>query len=169
MPFKDPEKRKLWWKQYYSLHRQEEIERVKSWNKTNRLLNGDSVREYNRNYMRVWNRKNRRLYNNDFTELDAAIYNVRKRDKNTCQWYGCDLTCRDITIHVHHIFPRSEYPEFELMEKYMICYCWEHHALWHKHRGDKYWRCINGVVRERSHRPVLDTGYVGSNPTNPIF
>lgn len=70
-------------------------------------------------------------------ELQSAMSNVRKRDNNTCQWYGCGLTNREAPIHVHHIFPRSEYPELELVEEYMICYCGNHHGLWHRYRGDK--------------------------------
>lgn len=63
--------------------------------------------------------------------------NVRVRDKNICQWQNCGLTHKEAPIHVHHIFPRSEYPEFELIEQYMICYCLNHHGLWHRYRGDK--------------------------------
>jgi len=71
-------------------------------------------------------------------ELQDAMVNVRIRDKNTCQWYDCGLIHRDVPIHVHHIFPRSEYPELELIEKYMICYCANHHELFHRYRGDSY-------------------------------
>lgn len=71
-------------------------------------------------------------------ELQLAMNSVRIRDKNTCQWYGCGLTHRNTSIHVHHIFPRSEYPDLELIEQYMICYCANHHSLWHRYRGDKY-------------------------------
>ena len=52
------------------------------------------------------------------------------------QWYGCGLTNKEAIIHVHHIFPRKEYPELASVEQYMICYCWEHHNLWHKKRRD---------------------------------
>ena len=70
-------------------------------------------------------------------ELQIAMNNVRKRDSNACQWQDCGLTQREAPIHVHHIFLRSEYPELELIEKFMICYCANHHGLWHRYRGDK--------------------------------
>lgn len=83
-------------------------------------------------------------------DLQDAMNNVRVRDKNACQWQNCKLTFREATINVHHIFPRSEYPELELIEKYMICYCAGHHGKWHEVRGDSYSKLIicqnsNGV------------------------
>jgi len=71
-------------------------------------------------------------------ELQITMNNVRKRDNNTCQWQNCNLTYKETSIHVNHIFPRSEYPELELIEEYMICYCVKHHKLWHEYRGDSY-------------------------------
>ena len=68
--------------------------------------------------------------------------NIRKRDNNTCQWFGCKLNSNQTTIHVHHIFPKSEYPQFELKENYMICYCVSHHKLFHQFRGDGYSKMI---------------------------
>ena len=67
-------------------------------------------------------------------ELHKAMDNVRVRDSGMCQWYGCKATTN---IHVHHIFPRYEYPELIMIERYMICYCAMHHKLWHTHRGDR--------------------------------
>jgi len=87
-------------------------------------------------------------------DLQLAMNNVRRRDKNTCQWQGCNLTHRQVSIHVHHIFPRNEHPEFELIEQYMICYCANHHGLWHRYNGDSYSEMIparyqeNGFVDE---------------------
>jgi hypothetical protein len=73
----------------------------------------------------------------DDMELFLRMNKVRKRDNNTCQWYKCGKSPKDkVIIHVHHIFPRSEYPELMYEEKYMICYCRFHHALWHESRGD---------------------------------
>jgi hypothetical protein len=72
--------------------------------------------------------------------LQVSMNNVRVRDKNTCQWYNCTKSGRG--INVHHIFPKSEYPQLQYEEKYMICYCTEHHKQWHKARGDKYHRLI---------------------------
>jgi len=70
--------------------------------------------------------------------MQIAMNNVRKRDKNTCQWYNCGLTHRQAPIQVHHIFPRSEYPQFLSIEKYMICYCANHHLMFHYYRGDSF-------------------------------
>ena len=79
---------------------------------------------------------NPRSWNQGDLHLYIAMKNVRKRDKNTCKWYGCGKTSKQTTIHVNHIFPISEYPELKYLENYMICYCREHHKLWHKKRGD---------------------------------
>lgn len=75
----------------------------------------------------------------DDIELYIAMNNVRKRDNNICQWYKCGKSPKDnhIIIHVHHIFPQSEYPELKYKEEYMICYCKFHHAYWHEMRGDQ--------------------------------
>lgn len=89
---------------------------------------------------------------NGSIEIQIAMNNVRKRDNNTCQWAGCGLTFRQSPIHVHHIFPRSEYPDFAEIEQYMICYCANHHGLWHRMRGDSYSEMIlaryqeNGII-----------------------
>ena len=90
------------------------------------------VYEYNKIWLKTYPRTRR---HHSF-ELQLAMNNVRKRDNNTCQWYGCDLTYKETTIQVNHIFPISEYPELELIEEYMICYCKKHHALFHGYRGD---------------------------------
>ena len=81
-------------------------------------------------------------------DLQIAMNNVRKRDHNTCQWQGCGRTFRETPIHVHHIFPVSEYPDYELIEQYMICYCANHHGLWHRFRGDKYSEMIPARYQE---------------------
>ena len=85
---------------------------------------------------------------NDSIEIQIAMNNVRKRDKNTCQWQGCGLTFRQVPIHVHHIFPRSEYPDLVEIEQYMICYCANHHGLWHRFRGDSYSEMILARYQE---------------------
>lgn len=77
-----------------------------------------------------------------------SMNNVRKKYSNTCQWYNCNRTPKDMRIDVHHIFPISEYPELRCIEEYMIIYCKEHHSYWHKMRGDFYYKFIynsNGV------------------------
>jgi len=89
-------------------------------------------------YQAQWDKENPRSGAGLSYELQDAMNNVRIRDKNTCQWHGCGLTSRQVSIHVHHIFPRNEYQELELVEQYMICYCANHHGLWHRYRGDYY-------------------------------
>jgi len=85
------------------------------------------------NYMQIWKKKTGRFSTFGTIELQKVMAKVRLRDKNTCQWQNCSKTDN---IHVHHIFPRSEYPHLELEPKYMISYCREHHYIWHQHRGD---------------------------------
>ena len=87
---------------------------------------------------RIWRKNNPRSNRSLYPELQEAMNNVRIRDKNTCQWQGCGVTFRQTEIHVNHIFPRSEYPDLELVEQYMICYCPNHHSYWHRMRGDPY-------------------------------
>ena len=89
-------------------------------------------------------------------QLQNAMNNVRRRDKNTCQWQGCGLTYRQAPIHVHHIFPRSEYPELELVEQYLICFCANHHALWHRYRGDPYSEMISPRYQETALEKVIE-------------
>ena len=97
---------------------------------------------------RKWRKNNPRSSPRYPLEVQLAMNNVRKRDNNTCQWYGCGLTSRQVPIHVHHIFPRSEYPQLELIEQYMICYCANHHGLWHRYRGDNYSELISPRYQE---------------------
>lgn len=97
---------------------------------------------------REWKRNNPKSGSCYDMELQDAMNNVRIRDKNTCQWQRCNLTFKQTTIHVHHIFPRNEYPELELIEQYMICYCNFHHGLWHKYRGDSYYEIISARYKK---------------------
>lgn len=76
----------------------------------------------------------------DDPELEFIMNLVRRRDNNTCKWQNCGKTSKETSIHVHHIFPQSEYPELKYREDYMICYCKKHHKKWHKSRGDKYYK-----------------------------
>ena len=99
---------------------------------------------------RKWHKNNPRSSPRYSLEVQDAMNNARRRDKNTCQWQGCGLTYRQVPIHVHHIFPRSEYPELELVERYMISYCPNHHALFHRYRGDPYAEMINPRYQEGS-------------------
>ena len=93
--------------------------------------------EHSRKYCREYRRNNPGSSRTFSLDLQLSMNNVRKRDNNTCQWAGCNLTHREAPIHVHHIFPRSEHPELELVEQYMICYCANHHGIWHRYRGDE--------------------------------
>ncbi len=97
---------------------------------------------------RRWHKNNPRSSPKYSLELQDAMNRVRIRDKNTCQWYGCGLKHKATQIHVHHIFPRKEYPELELVEQYMICYCVEHHAQFHAARGDLYSKLISPNYQE---------------------
>lgn len=93
-------------------------------------------------YRRKWQRENPRSSTGYPLEVRIAMENVRKRDNNTCKWFGCGKTWREASIHVHHIFPKKEYPDLILEERFMICYCQEHHALWHEKRNDTYARFV---------------------------
>ena len=119
-----------------------------------RLKNKEHIENYRKQFERTperiayhkeWNRKNpKRSKGSTYPlELEIAMNNVRMRDNNTCQWQGCGLSFKNgYPIHVHHIFPRNEYPELQLIEQYMLCYCWNHHYMWHKYRGDSYTRIL---------------------------
>lgn len=102
---------------------------------------------------RIWLMNNPRSATHRPLEVRWAMNRVRKRDNNTCQWYGCGLTNKQTVIQVHHIFPISEYPQFEDVEKYMICYCKEHHAKWHEMRGDSSHHLIR---KSRINQKILE-------------
>lgn len=137
----DPVKRKV----DYLKNREENLLRVKEW----RLKNADHLKQYQKEfeqrperkaYHKKWNDANpRKSHGGSYSlDLEIAMNNVRIRDNNTCQWQGCGLTHKKgFPIHVHHIFPRSEYPGLQLEEKYLICYCANHHYIWHRFRGDQ--------------------------------
>ena len=106
-------------------------------------------------YRKQWRKENPRSKCSSYPlELEIAMNNVRIRDKNTCQWFNCNLTHREAPIDVHHIFPRSEYPELELIEKYMLCYCLNHHVMFHQFRGDKVWQLL---ASRRFEKPLEET------------
>jgi len=152
---------------HYKEHKKEILVYVKNWQKTNpnkikdylkrskikrkiqmqknyqrqKLLNPEKKRERDRK----WKKENPRSGNHVSYELQEAMLNVRIRDKNTCQWAKCGLTNKEARIDVHHIFPKNEYPDLELVEQYMICYCSFHHRSWHKSRGDSYAEMIHPI------------------------
>jgi len=100
------------------------------------------VKTRRREQARIRNKLNPKSNRRASYDLQDSMNNVRQRDKQTCQWQGCGLTFREAPIHVHHIFPKSEYPDLELVEQYLICYCGNHHAYWHRMRGDPYHNMI---------------------------
>jgi len=139
------QKNKPWlktkYKQYSRLYYQKNRNKFRQYARKHRNKNRDRINEHKREYAR----NNPRSGTNYSIELQIAMNNVRKRDNNTCQWQNCGLTHKETTIHVNHSFPRSEYPELELIEKYMICYCRKHHGIWHEYRGDNYSHMINSI------------------------
>lgn len=104
---------------HYLDHKEEYIKRAKVWKKNNPV----STHRYG-------------------LELYLAMNLVRKRDNNTCKWGGCGKSYKQTKIHVHHIFPKNEYTELVYETRYMICYCTKHHRMFHKSRGDKYYRWL---------------------------
>lgn len=114
-------------------------ERIRDTARNWRIENPEHIKKYKRE----WQLANPRSSSHYSIEMLESTDNARKRDNNTCQWQGCGLTHKETIIHVHHIFPKSEYPKLELVEQYMICYCIFHHELWHKYRKDSYANMIS--------------------------
>lgn len=142
-------KQKIASKKFYQNH----PEKIKAYYKMHSQL--PHVKKRRAECARIWRKENPRSYGIADLELQYAMNRVRLRDNNTCKWYGCGLTFRQAPIHVHHIFPRNEYPDLELIEKYMICYCANHHALFHRFRGDWYSEMINPRYQEGLFEPLL--------------
>ena len=141
--------KKCYHKQHYLKNR----ERILEYQKQHRQL--PAVKKRKAEVTRIWRKNNPRSNRGYPLEIQLAMNNVRRRDKNTCQWQGCGLTYRQAPIHVHHIFPRSEYPELELVEQYLICYCSNHHGLWHRFRGDPYSEMISPRYQETALEKVI--------------
>lgn len=95
-----------------------------------------------------WRKKHPTSSNKYSYQTRLMMNNVRIRDNNTCQWQNCGKQHIDTTIHVHHIFPRSKYPELEEIERNMICYCVKHHRLWHQYRGDPCYKLISEGIED---------------------
>ncbi len=51
---------------------------------------------------------------------------VRKRDNGCCKWPGCR---NKKFTEVHHIFPRSKYPQYEYSIDHAILLCIKHHKM----------------------------------------
>ena len=132
---KNYQKRKEHFKQKAHKIYYKDLEKSRAYQRQWYWKNRDKRIQANQQYTRNHPRSHSHTYS---PQLEIAMNNVRKRDKNTCQWYNCKLTYRNAPIHVHHIFPRSEYPELQYEEQDMICYCANHHELFHRYRGDKY-------------------------------
>ena len=98
-------------------------------------------------YVKNWQRLNPRSGTDRPLDVRESMMNTRIRNKNTCQWYGCGRTPKQMSIAVHHIFPIEEYPDLASVEQYQICYCAEHHYLWHKARGDDCQHVLKGAIK----------------------
>lgn len=129
-------KRKLTNRKYDKEYYRKNIEKIKEKQKIHAQL--PEVKARRRLMERLRNKANPRSNRSLPLDLQFAMNQVRIRDGNKCMWQGCVVTHKEGTIHVHHIFPRSEYPELESVERYMICYCSIHHRHFHRMRGDSY-------------------------------
>jgi len=138
---------------YYEKNREQLLEYKKEYGKTNLKKLKEKSKIYYKNHpdkykkllekKKLWSKNHPHSSKKYSLELQISMNNVRIRDKNTCQWYKCGKKYLEIEIHVHHIFPRKEYPDLELVEQYMICYCKTHHILWHKIRKEHKRRVEN--------------------------
>ena len=146
---KYPNKNKEYLKKWYERKREEllPIKRQESiiYYKKNRdkilaysKLYRKTHKEYEKKRHAKYQKENPRSNRSLPLDLQFAMNQVRKRDGNKCMWQGCNLTFKEAPIHVHHIFPISEYPELQYEQRYMICYCANHHGLFHRYRGDPY-------------------------------
>ena len=157
------EREKAYRKLYHTINQ----EKIRMRQRKHYELNRERILEYGRQHSklphikarkaeleRTRRRNNPRSNRSGSIDLQLAMNNVRKRDHNSCKWQGCGLTFRQTPIHVHHIFPVSKHPQFELIEQYMICYCANHHGLWHRFNGDSYSEMIPARYQERHY--VLD-------------
>ncbi len=128
--------------EYCKLYREKNKQKIIDYGKQYRKNN--FLKEYERH--KKYRLEHPRSNHSGSIEEQIVMNNVRIRDKQTCQWHNCNLTFREAPIHVHHIFPKSEYPNLKLIERYMICYCANHHGLWHMYRGDKYYKLITAKL-----------------------
>ncbi len=119
----------LQWKRDYNYRHKDQC---RQWTHNNYLANKGRYKQR----ARKWQKQHPRSNSHYSIELQTAMNNIRKRDHNTCQWQNCGLTHHEAPIHIHHIFPKKEYPDLLLVEQYMICYCANHHGMWHRYRGD---------------------------------
>jgi hypothetical protein len=131
-------------KEYYQKNR----DRIRAYHKARSQL--PHVKARKAELARIRRRENPQSNRSDSLELQFAKNRVRLRDGNKCQWQGCVMDFRQSRIDVHHIFPKSEHPELELEERFMICYCVSHHAYWHMMRGDHYFKMINPDLEQET-------------------
>lgn len=149
----NPEKRKAIQSKYESKPERQEYKRL--WE--NRKYNENPE---HREKKKVWNkrysRENPRSGMSYSYEEQDAMMERRIWDKNTCQWQGCGLNSRQTSIHVHHIFPKEDYPDLSAIPQYMICYCAFHHAEFHRFRKDPYWKWIAIRTGKYAENEVVD-------------
>ncbi len=67
------------------------------------------------------------------TKEDLVRRACKKRDNYVCQWKGCNETEH---LHAHHIFKRSDYPEFKYDLWNLTTYCPFHHFWTHIMNGE---------------------------------
>jgi len=67
------------------------------------------------------------------TKEDMVRRACKKRDNHVCLWEGCNETKH---LHAHHIFKRSDYPEFKYDLWNLITYCPFHHFWTHLMNGE---------------------------------
>jgi len=139
-----PEQRTKSLRKYYDRNKEKISKYGSQWKRENRVRVNLK--------RRLWRRNNPETSDHFSYELREAMDNARTRNKNTCQWYGCGLTFRQTTIQAHHIFPKKEYPDLQLVEQYIICYCMEHHTQWHEARGDAVGFAMRGFIEKSLHR-----------------
>lgn len=57
---------------------------------------------------------------------------IKKRDNNKCMCENCSF---DGQLHVHHIYPKTEFIELSFTNWNLITVCPKHHRLLHEHKN----------------------------------
>ena len=113
----------------------------KKWDRENKQARKEIYKKHEakperKAYHKQYNRDNPRSTSAMTIEEQIAMKNVRAKQKNTCQWAGCGKTHKETSIHVHHILSREDHPELCATERNLICFCIDHHILYHLKKGD---------------------------------
>ena len=89
-------------------------------------INGgkEKVAEYNRTHYQPGT-----VYD---SPVERAKKQARVRDNSMCQWYGCSYKSEA----VHHIYSETAYPQWKSKLWNLICYCRDHHAEFHRAKGE---------------------------------